>query len=213
MDTLLKQTMRGKEVFLEKINKKKDITIKNFLFFVIIFFSFTNNAAWSNENIINYIKTLNDLSSSFIQIEESNSSEGRFFLNNKRLKIEYLSPTNIEVIISKKRGMYFNKDLKEVDFFNPKDSVAEIFYNVFFDSNFLNNASFVDKKSHTIIIKNILLDDIDYKISIFFDKKPIKIRKISIKSLDYEVDLGIYNINLYSNLDDNFFSMVNPLIN
>ena len=205
--------MQEKEVFLKKINKIMRIALKFSLFLILIFFSSVQAKDRPNENIINYFKTLNEFSSSFIQTEESNISEGRFFIKNKRIKIEYLSPTNIEIIISKNKGMYFNKDLKEVEYFNPKNSVGEIFFDVFFNNDFLNNVSIAEKEGGITLEKKILLNDINYKILILFEKIPLKIRKIKIKSKDYEVNLGIYNIDLHTKLDTNFFSMVNPLIN
>ena len=212
MAILQKQIMQEKEAFLKK-NNIMSILKKFFIFFILFLLSFGQLRAQSVEAITKYIQNLNDFSSSFIQTEEINSSEGRLYVKNERIKIEYLSPNNIEIIISKNKGMYFNKDLKEVEFFNPKDSVGEVFFAVFFDPNFFIETEIFNKEGHSIIIKKISIDKTDYKVSIYFEKKPLKIRKIKIYSEDYEVNLGIYNINLYANLEANFFSMINPLIN
>ena len=180
---------------------------------IIVFFSTSPLKAQSKEKIYNYIQTLNDFSSSFVQTENSSNSEGRLFANNSRIKIKYSSPSNIEIIIAKNKGMYFNRDLEEVEFFNPRDSIGEIFYNVFFNQKFLDNATFFHKASYSTIKKKISFNNTEYEILLYFENRPIKIRKIKISGKDYKVDLGIYNIELNKKLDAKFFSMINPLIN
>ena len=139
MAILPKQTMLEKEMFLKKINKFMGRFI--YLFFLLtLFIFFTESAmAESKKKLNNYFQNLNNFSSSFIQSENINNSEGLLHKNNSRIKIEYLNPTNIEIIISKNKGMYFNKDLSEVEFFNPKNSVGEILYNIFLIKIFYMN--------------------------------------------------------------------------
>ena len=205
--------MQGNETFLKKINKFMFIIFRFVAFLIIVFFSTNPLKAQSKEKIYNYIQTLNDFSSSFIQTENSSNSEGRIFANNSRIKIQYLNPSNIEIIIAKNKGMYFNRDLEEVEFFNPKDSIGEIFYNVFFNQKFLENATFFHEDSYSTIKKKISFNNTEYEILLYFENRPIKIRKIKISGKDYKVDLGIYNIEFNKKLDAKFFSMINPLIN
>ena len=205
--------MQGNETFLKKINKFMFVVFRFFLPIILVFFSANPLKAQSKEKIYNYIQTLNDFSSSFIQTENSSNSEGRLFANNSRIKIKYLNPSNIEIIIAKNKGMYFNRDLEEVEFFNPKDSIGEIFYNVFFNQKFLENATFYHEASYSTIKKKISFNNAEYEILLYFENRPIKIRKIEISGKDYKVDLGIYNIEFNKKLDAKFFSMINPLIN
>ena len=205
--------MQENETFLKKINKFMFIIFRFVAFLIIVFFSTNPLKAQSKEKIYNYIQTLNDFSSSFIQTENSSNSEGRLFANNSRIKIKYLSPSNIEIIIAKNKGMYFNRDLEEVEFFNPKDSIGEIFYNVFFDQKFLENATFFHEPSYSTIKKKISFNNTEYEILLYFENRPIKIRKIEISGKDYKVNLGIYNIESNKKFDAQFFSMINPLIN
>jgi len=205
--------MQGNEAFLKKINKFMFIVFRFIPLIIIIFFSTNPLKAQSKEKIYNYIQTLNSFSSSFIQTENSSNSEGRLFVNNSRIKIQYLSPSNIEIIIAKNKGMYFNRDLEEVEFFNPKDSIGEIFYNVFFNQKFLENAVFFHEASYSTIKKKISFNNTEYEILLYFENRPIKIRKIEISGKDYKVNLGIYNIESNKKFDAQFFSMINPLIN
>ena len=205
--------MQGNETFLKKINKFMSIMFRFVPLIIIVFFSTSPLKAQSKEKIYNYIQTLNNFSASFVQTENSSNSEGRLFANNSRIKIKYSSPSNIEIIIAKNKGMYFNRDLEEVEFFNPKDSIGEIFYNVFFNQKFLDNATFFHEASYSTIKKKISFNNTEYEILLYFENRPIKIRKIKISGKDYKVDLGIYNIELNKKLDAKFFSMINPLIN
>ena len=213
MVILLMPIMQGNGPFLKKINKFMLIMFRFFLPTIIVLFSANSLKAQSKEKIHHYMQTLNNFSSSFIQTENSSNSEGKLFANNSRIKIKYSSPSNIVIIIAKNKGMYFNQDLEEVEFFNPKDSVGKIFYNVFFNQKFLDNATFIYETSYSIIKKIISFNNAEYEILLYFENKPIKIRKIKIIGKDYKVDLGIYNIELNQKLDAKFFSMISPLIN
>ena len=198
---------------LKKINKFMRVFIYFIFFTALFFFTTSSLKAQSKEKIYNYIKSLNDFSSSFIQTENSSNSEGKLFIKNARIKIIYSVPSNIEIIIAENKGMYFNRDLAEVEFFNPKDSVGKVFYDVFFNKKFLNNAIFIYEESYSIIKKKIAFDSAEYEIALYFENKPLKIRRINISGNDYKINLGIYNIKLNKNLDSKFFSMINPLIN
>ena len=213
MAILLKQTMRERETCLKKINK----LMNKFIYLVLLSFLFVCFSiplkAESKEKINKYIKGLNNFSSSFIQSEITNNSEGLLYKNKSRIKIEYTNPSNIEIIISKNKGMYFNKDLNEVEFFNPKNSIGEILYSIFFDENFLYSSNFIFESSFSIIKRLVIFDNKEYEISLHFENRPIKIRRIKISGSDYNTDLGIYNIKLNEKFDKKFFSMINPLAN
>lgn len=198
---------------LKKINKFMRVFIHFILFTTLFFFTTSSLKAQSKEKIYNYIKSLNDFSSSFIQTENNSNSEGELFIKDARIKIIYSVPSYIEIIIAENKGMYFNRELEEVEFFNPKDSVGKVFYDIFFNQKFLNNAIFIYEKSYSIIKKKITFDSAEYEIALYFENKPLKIRRINISGNDYKINLGIYNIKLNKNLDSKFFSMINPLIN
>ena len=54
----------------------------------------------------------------------------------KRIKIQYNKPSNIIFILKNDKAMYFNVDLQEVEYFNTKNSIADIFFDVFYDEEF-----------------------------------------------------------------------------
>ena len=114
---------------------------KYFFLFICCFYLFFTNLALadSKEKIVNYLKEINNFSSKFIQSENGSLAEGYFHLKNKRLKVEYAKPSQIVIIVAKNKAMYFNKDLEEVEYFNPDKTIAIVFYDVFY--NFLCIAS------------------------------------------------------------------------
>ena len=198
-------------MFLKNKNINKIVFF--FIFFIhFILFSATLNAD-TKKIILEYIDNINEFSSYFLQDDGETISEGMLYLKNNRLKIEYINPSKIIIIISKKNAMYFNQDLEEVEYFNPKNSIAQIFFDIFYNNNFFNEAIYIDKNNHLIVEKKISIDNLEYKIDIYFEKKPFIIRKIIVKESNNLMTIGISNINYNPGLKDNFFSMVNPLIN
>ena len=69
---------------------------------------------------MNYLNELENFSASFIQTDGENLSEGKVYIGEKRIRAEYYSPTKILIILDKDRAMYYNYELEEDEFFNPK---------------------------------------------------------------------------------------------
>ena len=188
---------------------------KKNIILIIIFYQiyFLNTAfAESKTEIINYILGINNFSSKFIQTENESFSEGNFYLQNNRLKVEYLQPSSIEIILAKNKAMYFNKDLQEVEYFNPNKTIAKIFYDVFNNEFFFTDANLKSKNAFSILAKDIIIDDIKYKIDILFENKPLIIRKVIIDDGVNIIQFGIINIDYFPDFEKNFFSMSNPMI-
>ena len=108
--------------------------------------------------------------------------------------------------------MYFNQDLQEVQYFNPHNSIAKIFFQIFFDKYFFNDANYYEEEKTLIINKTIVFKDQEYKVSIIFEKSPLIIRKIKIKNSGEITTYSILDPNFNPLLDDDFFSLINPLI-
>ena len=209
MATFLNLVMLEKEMFLKKINK---IYLISFLISTI-FICQNLLAEVIKKDILNYLNNIDEFESEFIQSDENSIEEGFLYLKNKRIKIQYISPSKIQIIISKNKGMYFNQDLEEVEYFSTKNSIAEYFYKIFFNKHFFENASFRVEKSFLILEKNILIEDVKSNIKIFFENNPILIRKLQIKQNDSTTTYSVINPNFNPELNKKFFSMVNPLIN
>ena len=200
----------------QKINKKKLISL---LSIVCVYF-FLSTQSNANQNILsseisNYFFKINNFTSKFIQSDSDGIQEGNIFLSNKvkRIKIHYIEPSNIIFILKNNKAMYFNVDLEEVEYFNTKNSIADIFFNVFYDKEFFYNSTITEKKNTIEIKKTIIANEEEKEILIFFEKNPLIIKQIKIKENEGHRVMTFINPNFNISFKKNFFSIANPLLN
>ena len=195
--------------------KKND----NFLIvFVVLFSIFYSYDSFAEEKIdknkiFDYLENINEFSASFIQIQENDVSEGFLYIGFERLKLEYTSPSELIFILKKNRGMLYNPDLKEVQYFNTKNSAGQIFFDLFYNKNFFENAKIISNSQEITVDKEIDFDDSKYKINILFENFPLNLRKISVDNSDTVTFFSITNHNYNPKLDKKIFSLANPLLN
>lgn len=213
MVIFLKQVTLVKEVYLKRI-----YNFFIFIFFINILFFF--NSSYSKEltielkkDVIIFLESIKEFSSEFIQTDGQTIEEGFLFIKNDRIKIQYNKPKKITIIIDKNKAMYFNEDLQEIEYFNPKNSIADYFYQIFNNQSFFDDAGFIKKNNFITINKKIKLNDSSIHLKIFFEDSPFLLRKISIIELDNEFSISFINPNYNPGLESDFFSMANPLIN
>ena len=203
--------MRVKEQCLEKnklINKYLNI------FVLVACLILGSTFVFANENIDkiqNHISDINNLSANFIQIINDEIQEGKFYLNKKRIRIDYLLPQKIIIILDKKKAMYYNFDLQEIEYFNPEGSTAESFYKIFFDRDFYNSTNIKETNSNYIFSKKVNNSEEDVLLNMFFEKNPLYLRKIEIKGEYENINIGIFDYNFNPSFEDDFFSMANPI--
>ena len=206
--------MLEKELYL----KKNKLLLKSIqVFLIILFFKANLSTAEESKRLIDeinlHIKELNSFSASFIQTDGLTIEEGKIFKNENRIKLSYLYPNKITLIISDKKGMYYNEELDEVDYFKTEKTPAKIIYDVF-GGNFTNHSNINDFKSNEIIIKKEITIEKEVKeIIIYFEKSPILLRKIDLVDVGGVVSFGLSNHSFNNNFDKKFFSMINPTIN
>ena len=204
----LNQIMREREVFLKKIGK---------IFLIIltlkVFFLFPNNQILSNENkVLEYFNNINEFSSLFLQISDGELSEGRLYYRDNRLRVDYDKPSNILIILAKNKAMYFNKDLNELEYFNPKKTAAKVFFDIFNKKNYFIDSKFINEKNFIKIKKEISLNkDEKFELVLVFEKNPTIIRNIKIINQDNSWEYSLLNHNFNPELSSDFFSMANPL--
>ena len=184
----------------------------------IAFFSLNTLEAVDKEQIykiktFKYLTNIDEFESRFIQIQENDIQKGSFFKKNNRLRVNYDEPSNIVFVIKKNSAMYYNKNLSEVQYFNTKKNNTRIFFDLFNDINFLNNAKFFFKKKTFHFSKKIEIANEINLIKIFFEESPIRLRKIEIQNNELTTIFYINDMNFNPNFEDNFFSLANPLIN
>ena len=196
--------MQAKDKFLEKINL--------LIFFIILCFSHSLNAENIYEKIFNYNQKLKNSSVNFIQTNLNNVQEGVIFFGDKRIKIIYKKPQKITIILSEKKGIYINHDLKESQFFPTKNSYIKFLFDVFHKKKYLEDIS-VKKSNHKIeISEQIRLDENMYNIKLIYENDPIKLRRLEING-DDKTQMGFFNHKIEKIFEKKFFSMIDPYLN
>jgi len=191
-------------------NKKKVF----FYFFLIIFFLFSYKV-YSNTNdkskIINYLGSLQNFSASFLQNDGQILSEGRVYIGKKRVRAEYLSPQKILIILDENKAMYYNYELEEDEFFNPKNTNAWFFYDIFRNPLFFDDAK-IEFKNNELIFEKRGFDEDErkYFIKVFFENNPLVLRKVDVWINMEHLSLSIFNHNYNEQFSKDLFKLINP---
>ncbi len=199
--------MLEKDTFLRKIK------LRNLLFFFFVFISFKISFADEiKKGVVEHINKLNNFSAKFIQSNENGIEEGVIFIGKKRIKVEYNFPSKVTIVLDKKRSMYFNRDLQEVEYFSTKKSEANIFFQILKDKNFLDNAKINNQNNNVVIKKKYSFDENVYLAELIFEQNPYLLRKIKVSFNETNYIISFFNHSYNQDFRKNFFSLVNPLI-
>ena len=183
--------------------------------FLIFFFS---NISLADEIIINksvkYFKDLKFFSASFIQSDSISLSEGVIYIGSKRIRVEYTKPSKILIILDEDKAMYYNYDLEEDEFFDPRKTSAWFIDDVFNNNNFFLNSNVIENTDSVVLEKTVINEEIEYEIKIIFENNPFILRKIDILGDNFLLNLSFYNHKYNESFDEKFFKLINPsLIN
>ena len=147
----------------------------------------------------------------FIQNDGVNLSEGKVYIGEKRVRAEYLSPTKILIVLDNDKAMYYNYDLEEDEFFNPKNTNAWFFYDIFRNPYFFKDSS-LKEENHELIIEKIGvdIDQRNFVIKVYFEKNPLVLRAVEVLIDNQFLKLSIYDHTYNEEFDKNFFKLINP---
>lgn len=184
------------------------------IFFITIFFLLFFKSALGVDDknrVLNYLKSLKNFSASFIQNDGVNLSEGKVYIGEKRVRAEYLSPTKILIVLDNDKAMYYNYDLEEDEFFNPKNTNAWFFYDIFRNPYFFKDSS-LKEENHELIIEKIGvdIDQRNFVIKVYFEKNPLVLRAVEVLIDNQFLKLSIYDHTYNEEFDKNFFKLINP---
>ena len=200
---------------LQRISKKIFYFIFLFLFVVFLI----PNQVKGSQNILSsqiskYFFKINNFTSKFIQSDSDGIQEGDIYLSNKvkRIKIHYNKPSNIVFVLKNNKAMYFNVDLEEVEYFDPRKTIAKIIFEIFNDNMIENFDKYVVNENICKFYIDLNHDDIEYFIEIVFELKPLQLRLVNISSEEENLSFGLRDHNFNNVFDKNFFSMANPLL-
>ena len=196
----------------------KDMYLKNeknlFKFVIFIFFFISPELALAADDktrILNYLSSLNNFSARFLQNDGENLSEGKVYIGNKRVRAEYFSPTKILIILDENKAMYYNYELEEDEFFNPKNTNAWFFYDMFRNPDFFEDSS-IEVKNNELILekKGVNNENSNFVIKVYFENNPLVFRSVEVWLNDDFLKLSIYNHTYNEIYDKRFFKLINP---
>ncbi len=178
---------------------------------VLLFSSKANSDTNDKTKILKYLDSLKYFSASFIQNDGESLSEGKVYIGKKRVRAEYFLPTKILIILDEDKAMYYDYELDEDEFFNPKNTNAWFFYDIFRNPLFFED-SLVTSKKNNIVIQKKGLDNGEnkYSIRVYFEKNPIVLRKLEVLINEDLLTLSIYDHNYNEEFDKDFFKLINP---
>ena len=191
---------------------KNEKYLLNILIIVCCLFTFkAHSASEDKTEVLNYLSSLSDFSASFLQSDGESLSEGRVYIGKKRVRAEYFLPTKILIILAEDKAMYYDYELEEDEFFNPKNTNAWFFYEIFRNPIFFEDGKIEVKNNELILEKNgIDNEEKNFVIRVLFEKQPLVLRGIEVLINDNGLKLSIYNHNYNEIFDKNFFKLINP---
>ena len=195
--------MREKGRFLKNLINLKSFVI---IFISILFFK-SSFGIEPNLRIEKYFKNLNLFSSKFIQSDETSIDEGYIYIDNAKIRLDYFNPKRT-LKISKDKGVYINHELKEEEFFSTKNNLVKIFYDIFLEENFFSSLPSKESSNQIVFEKNIIIDSTNTNLKIFFEIKPLLLRKIITKTKNNYISISFYDHNFNAVFETDFFSFV-----
>ena len=198
--------MLEKDRFLEKTNY-----LIYFIYLIFILFSQALVAETTLSKIINYNANLINSSALFVQKDGTEIQEGKIYFGSDRIKIDYEFPQKLTLILSERKGVYINHNLKESQYFNTNKSFIKIFFKLLKGGDFPGKPKV--EESFIKINDSFVVEDIYYQITILYENKPIKIRKIMILEDNQNLEISFFDHKSLEFFDKKFFSMVDPYLN
>ncbi len=188
--------------------------INIYIFVLISFFLFCGKL-YSNDKIevLKHLDSLKYFSASFIQNDGDKLSEGRFYIGENRIRVEYIVPEKILIILAKNKAMYYNYELEEDEFFNPKNTSAWFFYDIFRDPLFFEDSKVTNKNNELILEKKgVDTDKNNYLIRAYFELKPTVLRRFEVYVNSEYLEISIYNHNHNEEFNNDFFKLISPVL-
>ena len=181
---------------------------------VVVLFLFTFKAYSNSEDkteVLNYLSSLSDFSASFLQSDGENLSEGKVYIGKKRVRAEYYLPTKILIVLAEDKAMYYDYELEEDEFFNPKNTNAWFFYDIFRNPLFFEDAK-VEVKNNELLLEKKGTDNEEknFVIRVLFEKKPLVLRGVEVIINDDVLKLSIYNHSYNEVFHKDLFKLINP---
>ena len=179
-------------------------SFKTFLLFILLtflFYNFKSSASSKTENNFNevkeYLKNLNTLEASFIQISsDGDIKKGKIFFNLPgKLRIDYIEPDDLLITSNGFWLTIQNKKLKQTNNIPLERTPLNLFLNKKFD--FKNNPDIKFKMESDIITLTFLGDEKETKFELVFNLNPLRLRKwVIIDEFENKTSVMLQNIEM-----------------
>ena len=109
-----------------------------------------------------------------LQSDGENLSEGMVYIGKKRVRAEYFLPTKILIILDENKAMYYDYTLEEDEFFNPKNTNAWFFYDIFRNPLFFEDGK-IEVKNNELLLekKGIDNEEKNFVIRVLFENSTV----------------------------------------
>ena len=199
--------MLAKDMFLK--NKKYLLSLLSIILLLLSYKSYSDTD--DKDKVLSHLNSLKYFSASFIQKDNEILSEGKIYIGEKRVRAEYLSPSKILIILDEDKAMYYNYDLEEDEFFDPKNTSAWFFYEIFRNPLFFQNGLLSVKNNELVLQKKgVDNEEQNYQITALFEINPLVLRGIEVMINKEALKFSIYNHNYNEEFDKDFFKLINP---
>ena len=191
---------------------KNDKLFFSFLIIIFFLYSFSGLSNTINKDrILDHLNSLQFFSASFLQNDGETLSEGKVYIGKKRVRAEYSTPTKILIILDNDKAMFYNYELEEDEFFNPRNTNAWFFYDIFRNPYFFEDGKIEEKDGELILKKGgIDFENNKYLIKVYFEKSPLIFRAVEVLINEDFLRLSIFNHSYNEEFDKDFFKLINP---
>ena len=195
---------------------EKDRFLKRYSFFIFIILGLTlTNQALSKSIKLNLIKYNNDLkntSAEFIQTDGKTIEEGIIYIGDERIRIDYESPKEITIILSTKKSMYTNHQLRETQYFNTNKSFVGVFLKIINGDDFFSESNIKNHNDRIIVKYDFNIEDTLFQTEMIYENNPIELRKIKVRENNANLEMGFFNHTNTNEISKEFFSLINPYL-
>ena len=181
-----------------------------FISFIFLFYNYELSANIKTENnfhaVREYLKNLNTLEASFIQISsDGNIKRGKIFFNLPgKLRIDYFEPDDLLITSNGFWLTVQNKKLKQTNNFLLESTPLNLFLNKKF--NFEDNLNIKFKIENDVITITFFEDQKASKFELELNSNPLRLRKwVIIDEFENKTSVMLQNIKMDVKLSNKIF--------
>ena len=178
--------------------------------FIFVFYSYELLASQQTENnffaVKEYLKNLNTLEASFIQISsDGDIKRGKIYFNLPgKLRIDYIQPDNLLITSNGFWLTVQNKKLKQTNNIPLERTPLKLFLNKEF--NFEENSNIEFKIENDVITLTFFGDQKEAKFELEFNSNPLRLRKwVIIDEFENKTSVMLQNIKMDVKLSNKIF--------